>query len=87
MRAFDIIEFSTKLKIVPRKSYSNEESEINDISKVIRTAIKMEEGGIDFYQKVREKTFYPLARKMFLSFAEDEKIHLTVLKAGQRKEP
>ena len=56
MRAFDIIEFSTKLKIVPRKSYSNEESEINDISKVIRIAIKMEEGGIDFYQKAREKT-------------------------------
>ena len=56
MRAFDIIEFSTKLKIVPRKSYSNEESEINDISKVIRTAIKMEKNGIDFYHKAEEKT-------------------------------
>jgi len=53
---------------------------MDNISKVIRTAIKMEEDGIDFYQKAREKTSYPLAGKMFLSFAEDEKRHLTVLK-------
>jgi len=53
---------------------------MDKISKVIRTAIKMEEDGIDFYHKAEEKTSYPLAKKMFLSFAEDEKRHLTVLK-------
>jgi rubrerythrin len=53
---------------------------MDNISEAIRTAIKMEESGIDFYQKAREKTSYPLARKMFLSFTEDEKRHLTVLK-------
>jgi len=40
----------------------------------------MEKNGIDFYHKAEEKTSYPLAKKMFLSFAEDEKRHLTVLK-------
>jgi rubrerythrin len=53
---------------------------MNDFSKAIRTAIKLEEDGIDFYQKASEKTFHPFGKKMFLSFAEDEKRHLTVLK-------
>jgi len=53
---------------------------MDNISKIIRTAIKMEKNGIDFYHKAEEKTSYPLAKKMFLSFAEDEKRHLTVLK-------
>ena len=53
---------------------------MDNISKTIRTAIKMEKNGIDFYHKAEEKTSYPLAKKMFLSFAEDEKRHLTVLK-------
>jgi rubrerythrin len=53
---------------------------MNDFSKVIRTAIKLEEDGIDFYQKASEKTSHPFGKKMFLSFAEDEKRHLTVLK-------
>lgn len=53
---------------------------MDNISKVIRTAIEMEKNGIDFYHKAEEKTCYPLAKKMFLSFAEDEKRHLTVLK-------
>jgi len=53
---------------------------MNNFSKVIRTAIKMEEDGIDFYQKATEKTTHPSGKKMFLSFAEDEKRHLTVLK-------
>ena len=53
---------------------------MDNISKVIKTAIKMEKNGIDFYDKAEEKTSYPLAKKMFLSFAEDEKRHLTVLK-------
>ncbi len=53
---------------------------MDNISKTIRTAIKMEKNGIDFYHKAEEKTSYPLAKKMFLSLAEDEKRHLTVLK-------
>lgn len=53
---------------------------MDNISKVIRTAIEMEKNGMDFYHKAEEKTSYPLAKKMFLSFAEDEKRHLTVLK-------
>ena len=53
---------------------------MDNISEVIRTAIKMEEDGIDFYQKAREKTSYPLAKKMFLSFIDDEKRHLAALK-------
>ena len=53
---------------------------MDNISRTIRTAIKMEKNGIDFYHKAEEKTSYPLAKKMFLSFAEDEKRHLTVLK-------
>lgn len=53
---------------------------MDNILKTIRTAIEMEKNGIDFYHKAEKKTSYPLAKKMFLSFAEDEKRHLTVLK-------
>ena len=53
---------------------------MNTFSKAIRLAIKLEEDGIDFYQKASEKTSHPFGKKMFLSFAEDEKRHLTVLK-------
>ena len=53
---------------------------MNNLSKAIKTAIKMEEDGIDFYQKAAKKTSHPFGKKMFLSFAGDEKRHLTVLK-------
>ncbi len=53
---------------------------MNNLSQAFRTAIKMEEDGIDFYQKAAKKTSHPFGKKMFLSFAEDEKRHLTVLK-------
>jgi len=53
---------------------------MNNFSNVIRTAIKMEEDGIDFYHKAAEKTSHPFGKRMFLSFAEDEKRHLTVLR-------
>lgn len=52
---------------------------MDNISETIKTAIEMEENGIDFYHKAEEKTSYPLAKKMFLSLAEDEKRHLTAL--------
>ena len=53
---------------------------MNNFSKVIRTAIKMEGNGIDFYHKAVEKTSHPFGKKMFLSFIEDEKRHLTALR-------
>jgi len=53
---------------------------MTDVSKAIGTAIKMEEDGIDFYEKIARKTSHPSGEKMFLSFVEDEKRHLTVLK-------
>ena len=54
---------------------------MENLSKMIRTAIKMEEEGIDFYQEAAEKTSHPFGKKMFLSFVEDEKRHLTVLRS------
>lgn len=53
---------------------------MDNLSRIIRTAIKMEEDGINFYQKAAEKSSHSLGRKMFLSFSEDEKRHLAVLK-------
>ena len=53
---------------------------MNNLSKAIKTAIKMEEDGIDFYQKAAKKTSHPFGKKMFSSFVGDEKRHLTVLK-------
>ena len=53
---------------------------MNNLSKAIKTAIKLEEDGVDFYQKASEKTSHPFGKRMFLSFAEDEKRHLSVLK-------
>ena len=54
---------------------------MENLSKMIRTSIKMEEEGIDFYQEAAEKTSHPFGKKMFLSFVEDEKRHLTVLRS------
>ncbi len=53
---------------------------MNNLSQAIRTAIKLEQDGIDFYQEAAEKTSHPLGKRMFLSFAGDEKRHLTALK-------
>ena len=53
---------------------------MNSLSRIIRTAIKMEEDGVEFYQKAARETSHPFGKRMFLSFAEDEKRHLTVLK-------
>ncbi len=52
---------------------------MDNILKTIKTAIEMEKNGIEFYHNAEEKTSYALAKKMFLSFAEDEKKHLTAL--------
>lgn len=53
---------------------------MNNFFKVIRTAIRMEGDGIDFYHKAVEKTSHPFGKKMFLSFIEDEKRHLNALR-------
>ena len=53
---------------------------MNNLSNVIGTAVNMEKDGIDFYHKAAEKTSHPFGKKMFLSFAEDEKRHLSVLR-------
>ena len=53
---------------------------MDNLSKIIGMAIKMEEDGIDFYQEAAKDTSHPFGSKMFLSFAEDEKRHLTVLR-------
>ncbi len=53
---------------------------MNNLSSLIRTAVKMEKDGIDFYHKAAEKISHPFGKKMFLSFAEDERRHLSVLR-------
>ena len=56
------------------------EGKMSNVSEAIKTAIKLEEDGMDFYEKSAGKTSHPFGKKMFLSFAEDEKRHLAVLK-------
>lgn len=53
---------------------------MKEFSQIIRTAIKMETDGIEFYQKVADKTSHLFGKKMFLSFMKDEERHLSVLK-------
>lgn len=52
----------------------------NFLQQVIRTAIKMETDGMEFYEKARDKTSHPFGKEMFLSFKKDEERHLNVLK-------
>ncbi|MBW1678844.1 MAG: ferritin family protein, partial [Deltaproteobacteria bacterium] len=52
---------------------------------ILNTAIKMETDGIEFYQKASKKTSHPFGKKMFLSFMEDEKLHLKILKEIAQK--
>ncbi len=46
----------------------------------VQTAMKMEEDAIRFYSEAAEKTAHPFGKKMFHSFALDEKRHLEMLK-------
>lgn len=46
----------------------------------VEMAIKMETDAIAFYKEAAEKTSHPFGKKMFLSFVEDEKRHLDMLK-------
>jgi len=53
---------------------------MEEFSQIIRTSIKMETEGIEFYKKAGDKTSHPFGKKMFLSFMKDEERHLNVLK-------
>jgi rubrerythrin len=46
----------------------------------VEIAAKMEADAITFYREAAEKARNPVGKKMFLSIAEDEKGHLTMLK-------
>ena len=52
---------------------------MEELGKVIKTAIKMETDGIKFYQGAADKTSHPFGKEMFLSFKKDEERHLRVL--------
>jgi len=51
-----------------------------DMSQVIRTAIKLETDGIEFYKGAADKTSHPFGKRMFLSLMKDEERHLKILK-------
>lgn len=46
---------------------------------LIELAIQMEKDGINFYEGLSEKVPYESAKKMILSFADDERRHLKIL--------
>lgn len=46
----------------------------------VEVAINMEKDAIKFYKECAEKVSHPFGKKMFLSFVEDEKRHLDMLK-------
>lgn len=46
---------------------------------LIELAIQMEKDGIKFYEGLSEKVPYESAKKMILSFADDERRHLKIL--------
>lgn len=49
------------------------------LKKLIEQAIQMEKDGITFYEDLSTKITYESARKMVLSFADDERRHLKIL--------
>lgn len=53
---------------------------MEEFSKVIKTAIKMENDGIKLYKKAGDKTSHPFGKEMFLSLMRDEERHLNILK-------
>lgn len=49
------------------------------LKKLIEQAIQMEKDGISFYENLSTKITYESAKKMILSFADDERRHLQIL--------
>ncbi len=50
-----------------------------DDLEALRTALKMEECGIDYYTKLARETNIPLARRFFMSVAHEERGHYLTL--------
>ena len=46
----------------------------------LRQAIRLEQDGYKFYTEAAERTADPRGREMFLSLAEDEKLHLRIVR-------
>jgi len=46
----------------------------------LRQAIRLEEDGYKFYTEAAERTADPYGREMFLSLADDEKLHLRIVR-------
>ena len=53
----------------------------SEMTQALRTALKMEQDGMDYYREAAEKTSHPLGRKMFLSLVEDERRHARMIRA------
>lgn len=49
------------------------------LKRLIEQAIQMEKDGITFYEDLSTKVTYESAKKMVLSFADDERRHLRIL--------
>lgn len=52
---------------------------MDPLNRAIQMAIKMEKDGVDFYNEASQKVTRSSAKKMLLSFVEDEKKHLKIL--------
>ena len=50
-----------------------------DDLQALRSALKMEECGIDYYTKLARETKIPLARRFFMSVAHEERAHYLTL--------
>ena len=46
----------------------------------LRQAIRLEQDGYEFYTEAAERTTDPRGREMFLSLADDEKLHLRIVR-------
>ena len=53
---------------------------MENLKEALETAMRMEKEGIEFYSKAGKQTTHPMGKQMFLSFVEDEKEHLRILK-------
>ena len=58
---------------------ADQETGGKDDLQALRSAIKMEECGIDYYTKLARETNNPLARRFFMSVAHEERGHFLTL--------
>ncbi len=50
------------------------------VLQALRQAMRLEQDGYQFYTKAAERTADPLGKEMFLSLADDEKLHLRIVR-------